>query len=184
MHNAINFIAFQAGWFTSILCAANGMPWSAAGAVLMVVAVHLARARKAAAELKLALAAALVGAIFENALSLAGWTRFTGGELVPGTAPLWIVAQWMMFATTLNLSLSWLKPKPIVAAIFGAVGAPLSYFAGERLDAIQIPDRDAALVALALGWALLLPLLLRLARRWDGYAISPASEITVRVGHA
>ena len=86
MSNAINLVAFQAGWFACILAAANGMPWIAAGASLAVVLLHLALARDARPELKLALAAALIGAIFENALALAGWTGFAGGQLAPRTA--------------------------------------------------------------------------------------------------
>ena len=184
MSNAINLIAFQAGWFACIFSAAKGMPWIAAGASVAVVLLHLARARDARAELKLALATALIGAIFENALALAAWTGFDGGQLAPRTAPVWMVAQWMMFATTLNLSLAWMKPRLALAAALGAIGAPLSYMAGERLGAIQILDRDAALIALAIGWALLAPLLLVLARRWNGCGEGADSASLAQVRHA
>ena len=184
MSNAINIIAFQAGWFACILGAANGMPWIAAGASVAVVLLHLARARDAGPELKLLLAAALIGAIFENLLALMGWTGFAGGVLLPGSAPLWMVAQWAMFATTLNLSLAWMKPRLLLAAGFGAIGAPASYLAGERLGAIQILDRDAAIVALAIGWALLAPLLLLMARRWNGCEGNSNTAALTRVRHA
>ena len=164
----VNLLAFQAGWFASILWAANGSPWAAVGAALTVVALHLWRARATRTELKLVLAAAAAGAVWENALAMAGWIGFPSGVLTPGTAPLWMVAQWMMFATTLNLSLSWMKSRLVLAAAFGALGGPLSYAAGERLGAIVLIDRDAAMIALAIGWALLAPLMLALARRWNG----------------
>lgn len=184
MSSWINVIAFQTGWFVSILSAANGMPWIAAIAALMVVAFHLARASQPGEEFKLVLAAALIGALWENALALAGWVGFADGVLAARTAPLWMVTQWAMFATTLNLSLSWLKDRLLLAALLGAVGAPLSYTAGERLGAIQILDRDAALAALAVGWALLTPLLLLLARRWNGYALATKPLPIARVQHA
>jgi len=184
MSNAINIIAFQAGWFACILSAANHMPWIAAGASVAVVLFHLARAQDAGAELKLVFAAACIGTIFENTLALMGWTGFAGGVLVPGSAPLWMMAQWAMFATTLNLSLAWMKPRLALAAAFGAIGAPLSYLGGERLGAIQILDRDAALIALAIGWALLAPLLLALARRWNGYGDAANSASLAQVRHA
>ena len=168
MSNAINIIAFQAGWFASILLAANGWPWAAMLAALAVTALHLARARDARAELKLILAAGAIGLVWENALAAAGWSGFPGGVLLPGSAPLWMIAQWMMFATTLNLSLAWMKSRPGIAVVFGLVGGPLSYMAGERLGAIMLLERDAALLALACGWALLTPLLLALAKRWNG----------------
>jgi len=168
MSRFLNAAVFQAGWFASILCAANGMPWMAVLAVLAVVALHLALAPAVVPELKLVLSAALIGILCENALVLSGLTAFQGGALIDGTAPLWMVAQWMLFATTLNLSLSWLKGNLPVAALFGVVGAPLSYMAGERLGALQLVDRESALMALAVGWAVLTPLLMLLARRWDG----------------
>jgi hypothetical protein len=180
----INVIAFQTGWFASILSAANGMPWIAALAALAVTVFHLALARQPREELRLVLVATLIGALWENALALAGWVGFSDGVVVDSTAPLWMVAQWAMFATTLNLSLSWLKGRLFLAALLGAVGAPLSYAAGERLGALQILDRDAALIALALGWAVMTPLLLVLARRWNGYAIASNPSPVARVQHA
>jgi len=176
MSNALNVIAFQAGWFASILLAASGWPWAAMLAALAVVALHLARARDGRAELKLVLGAGAIGLLWENALSAAGWTGFPGGVLLPGSAPLWMIAQWMMFATTLNQSLAWLKNRPEVAVVFGLFGGPLSYMAGERLGAIMLLDRDPALLALACGWALLTPLLLALAKRWNGFL--PAARET------
>ena len=175
MSRFLNAAVFQAGWFASILCAANGMPWMAVLAVMAVVAFHLALAPAVVPELKLVLSAALIGIIWENMLALAGLTAFQGGALIDGTAPLWMVAQWMLFATTLNLSLSWLKGNLPAAALFGAAGAPLSYMAGERLGALQLVDRVSALMALAVGWAVLTPLLMLLARHWDGH-ITPDTK--------
>jgi hypothetical protein len=51
--------------------------------------------------------------------------------------------------------------------LLGAVGGPLSYAGAERLGACTLREPMAAWLALALGWALILPLLLSLARRWD-----------------
>lgn len=184
MSRFANAAVFQAGWFASILSAANGMPWTAALSALAVVAAHLWLTQDFQAELKLMLAAGLIGAIWENALALAGWTVFQDGKLIANTAPLWMVAQWMLFATTLNLSLSWLKPRLAVAALFGAIGAPLSYLAGERLGALSMPQHQEALIALALGWAVLTPLLVLLARRWDGSRSGPQITLVDRMRHA
>ena len=184
MSRFANAAVFQAGWFASILSAANDMPWTAAMAALAVVAAHLWLTPDFQAELKLVLAAGLIGAIWENALALAGWTVFQDGQLISNTAPLWMVAQWMLFATTLNLSLSWLKPRLAVAALFGAIGAPLSYLAGERLGALSMPQHQEALIALALGWAVLTPSLVLLARRWDGSRPAPPITLVDGVRHA
>lgn len=45
----------------------------------------------------------------------------------------------------------------------GAIFGPLAFIAGEKLGAVQFIDRSLALLALAVGWACLMPMLLWLA---------------------
>jgi hypothetical protein len=61
----------------------------------------------------------------------------------------------------------WLHARLSWAALLGAIGGPLSYTAAARLGAIGLQKPARALVALAIGWAAITPLLLMLARRWD-----------------
>ena len=90
--------------------------------------------------------------------------------LLEGTAPYWMVGLWAVFATTLNVSLRALREHPGWTALLGGVGAPLAYFAGARLGAMELVATGAALAAIGIGWALLAPLLVRAARRLDGFA--------------
>ena len=166
---ALNFAAFQLGWFACVLGAAYGAAWAGTAAAMAIVAWHIARAERPRAEILLALISAAIGAVWDSALALVGWISYPGGALLEGTAPHWIVALWMLFATTLNLSLAWLKRSVALAAAFGAVGGPLAYWAGERLGALTLAEPTAALVALSAGWAVLTPLLLQLAVRFDGF---------------
>ena len=112
----------------------------------------------------------LVGAAFETLLAQTGWVRFANGTLLADTAPYWMVMLWAVFATTLNVSLRWLRARPGLAALFGAIGGPIAYYSGAKLGALELAAAGAALVAIAIGWALLTPLLLGAARRLDGYA--------------
>jgi len=173
----VNFVAFQVGWFACVLGAAHGLPWAGTGAALAIVAWHLARAARPRAELALVLIAAGIGALWDSALSALGWIRFPNGVLIEGTAPHWIVAMWMLFATTLNVSLGGLGRNLPLAAAFGALGGPLAYLGGAKLGALTFVAQDAALVALALGWAMLTPLLLLLARRFDGFTPEPQRRL-------
>jgi hypothetical protein len=77
---------------------------------------------------------------------------------------------WMLFATTLNLSLRWLKGRMLLAAVCGAVAGPLAYLGGEALGGVRFTDPTAGLAALAFGWSVLLPLLMTAAERLDGFA--------------
>ena len=90
--------------------------------------------------------------------------------LVEGAAPYWMVALWALFATTLNVSLRWLRARPWLGALLGALGGPAAYYAGARLGALELATAGAGLGAIAIGWAVLTPLLLGTARRLDGYA--------------
>jgi len=90
------------------------------------------------------------------------------GYLYTSAAPYWIVAMWMLFGTTLNVSMNWLKGRPVLAFVFGLVGGPLAYYTGFKLGAISFDDLFAAMTALALGWGFVMPILLTLAERYDG----------------
>jgi hypothetical protein len=113
-----------------------------------------------------------------------GWIAYPNGALIAGTAPIWIVAMWVVFSTTLNVSLAWLKRSLPLAVLFGAVGGPIAYVAGEKLGGLVFVQPTPALIALAIGWAAITPLLLRIADRFDGYKIVPAVTIAPGAGHA
>jgi hypothetical protein len=166
----MNAVLFQFAWFGAVLGAARGLPWLGVIAVAAVVAWHLARARQPAREFGLVALALAMGAVFETLLVQAGLLQFEGGALLAGTAPVWMVALWASFATTLNVSLRALRPRLLAAALLGAIGAPLAYLAGQKLGAVQFPQPGSALAVIAAGWAVLTPLLFLAARRFDGFA--------------
>lgn len=170
MANLLNFVAFQVGWFACVLGAAYRMPLAGTGIALTLVVLHLARAAEPAAELKLIAAAAAIGLLLDPPLAAAGLIDFTSGALFAGTVAHWMVALWMVFATTLNASLRWLRDRAALAVVFGAVGGPLAYLAGEKLGALRL-EGTASIAAVATGWAIAMWLLILLARRFDGLPV-------------
>ena len=163
-----NFLMFQAAWFATVLGAANGAPWMGPVAVLAVVAAHLRRTRQPGVESRLILGSVLLGLLGDSLVLATGWISYPNGLWVPGIAPYWILALWAVFATTLNVSLRWIHGRYALAAVFGAIGGPLSYLAGAKLGAMTIVATAPALIALALLWALAMPMLAFLAARYDG----------------
>ncbi len=168
MSMLINFAAFQFGWFASVLSAAAMVPWLGVIAVCAIIALHLYRAQDAAQEFVLILICGAIGSLWDSVLVAMGWVSYPSGMLIPQASPYWIVSMWLLFATTLNVSMGWLKGRPWLAAVFGLVGGPLAYIAGQKLGGIYLLDSTAALSALGLGWAVLMPLLLVIAERFNG----------------
>lgn len=164
----VNVVAFQVGWFACVLGAGHGVPWLGTATGLAIVAVHIARAPQPATEAKLIGIAVSIGTVWDSALAFPGWIDFTSGTLVRGMAPPWILALWALFATTLNVSLDWLKQRWLVAAVLGAVAGPLSYWGGAKLGAVIFVEPAPAIAALAVGWAAMMPALMAIARRFNG----------------
>lgn len=164
----INVLAFQLGWFSCVIGAANGYPAVGPVVVLLAVMLHLALACQPRTELVLIAIAGVLGACFDSLLLQTGWISYPNGLLVAGFAPYWIIALWLLFATTLNVSLRWLRKNYIAAALLGLIGGPLSYLGGERLGGMVFVDPARALVALAIGWAVMMPLLVWISKRHDG----------------
>jgi len=165
---AYNFAASEAGWFACVLGAANGKPWIGPLLVLVLVSIHLRLVERPRVEVRLMLAAISMGLLADSFLVVSGLVSYPNGTWVPGFAPYWILAMWAMFATTLNMSMKWLRGRIFLATILGAIFAPLAYLAGEELGAITFGAQVPAIVALAVIWAVCMPLLVALASRWDG----------------
>lgn len=165
-----NVVLFQIGWFACVLSGAAQRPWIGGIVALIIVSFHLFRAHEREPELKLVMIALGIGAIWDSILVSQNWLQYSSGLGLPNVAPYWIIMMWGLFATILNVSLRWLRGRWIMAALFGAVGGPLAYYGGYRLGALQFGNESAALLALALGWAFLTPILMSLATRFDGYA--------------
>lgn len=164
----LNVVLFQAGWFACVLGAAHGQPWAGTALAATIVAWHALRAAKPGQELKLIGIVVLLGALWDSALVMTGWIAYPAGTLVDGTAPHWILALWALFATTLNISMRWLRQRVLLALILGAIGGPLSYWAAVRLGAVTFAEPAPIVIALALGWALIMPALVAIAQRYDG----------------
>ena len=178
MHLFINFIAFQIGWFSCVLGAANGLPLFGPVVVLAIIGLHLKQASQPARELALILVAGVIGATWDSLLVVSGWLAYPNGTLITGTAPYWIVAMWMLFATTLNVALRWLRGSLLLAAALGGIAGPLAYYGGVKLGGLQFNDVNSALIALACGWAVLMPALSELSKRFDGIEIPLESSRT------
>ncbi len=167
--NLLNFVAFQLAWFACVLGGAHDRVVAGTLAVATVVALHLVIAPQPGPEARLVAIVTAIGLAWDSLIISLGLMSYPAGTFSPGVAPVWILAMWALFATTLNLSMGWLKGNPWLAVAFGAVGGPLAYLAGKKLGGVEMSDPALALLVQGLGWAVMMPLLLRLAARLNGF---------------
>ncbi|MEM7504112.1 MAG: DUF2878 domain-containing protein, partial [Pseudomonadota bacterium] len=128
---------------------------------------HLWRSNSAETEMRLLVIAGAVGLVWETFLVQSGLIGYASGYWLPGVAPYWIVAMWVLFATTLNVGMRWLRKSRAVAALTGAIGGPLAFVTGAGLGATELLQPVTTLLYIGLGWAVFVPLLVHLAGRLD-----------------
>ncbi len=168
-----NFVIYQIAWFAGIWSAAAQQPWIGAIAMTLAIGIHLFRAPRREPELVLVSMALAIGLVFDSLLTWRGWVHYSSGILVPDLAPYWMVLMWGLFATLLNVTFRWMQGRYIVAALLGAIGGPVAYYGGMRMGALHFENEGAALIALVVGWAIITPLLVALADRFNGYDAVP-----------
>jgi hypothetical protein len=164
----INLVAFQLGWLACVLGGAQGLPWLGVIVMGLVAALHLSWSGSPGREAVLLLSLGCIGALWDGLLVRLGFLEFPSGMFLPWLAPVWIIALWVGFATTLNLSLGWLQGRWYWAMLFGALGGPLAYWAGMKLGGVSFPDPVAGLAVLAGGWSFLMPFASWLALKLRG----------------
>jgi Protein of unknown function (DUF2878) len=175
----INVLAFYIGWFACVGGMAQGYPLLGPLVVAGLLGLHLWLTASAVQEARFLVVVGLIGSGIDSVVAGLGLYSFAG-TVVPWLCPPWITALWMLFGSTLRVSLSWLAGHSALAAVLGAVAGPLSYYAGARLGALFFPpDPTMSLAVLALAWGLTLPALLKLAasplgRRFPPTATEPS----------
>jgi len=166
MRLVVNIALFQAAWFASVIGAAKGIYWAGPLVTGVAAAVRLAQAEDLRKESLLLLSCGILGFAADTALVSLGLFLPVRGSFPTPWSPPWMVAMWVNFGATLNVSMAFLKGRPAVSAVFGAIGGPLAYFAGARLGAASIPEPAwAGLAAVAVAWGIAMPALSTLAGR-------------------
>ncbi|WDU61577.1 DUF2878 domain-containing protein [Pseudomonas poae] len=148
-----NAVLFQCGWFACVL--GGDSRWLLVG--LAVLAVHLLWISGGSKEGQVILAVTLLGTVVDTLLRTFGVFHFT----MPGPViPVWLILLWALLATTLRHCLAWSAEPWWRASLLGALGGPLSYYAGSQLAGVSFGyGTTPTLIGLALLWALLFPLL-------------------------
>lgn len=164
--NIYNAMLFHFAW---LLCVIGG-DTVAIVTSFIVLAIHLRYVSGNLRELTLLLQVMLLGLVVDSLFIIAG--VLTGAELL-FLPPLWLIALWLVFATTLNHCLRWFQQHLPLAILVGAVAGPLSYWAGTRMSDFALGSPTVrSIIIVSLVWALIFPLCLMLAKRYEKKQVS------------
>lgn len=154
----VNLVAFQVVWFSSVLGAAAGQSWLGTACVFPFMAWQLTVSTDRAYDIRALGVMCLCGILVDSAYPAAGIVAFASPWPSANLAPGWLVVMWLNLALTMNHSLRWLRRRYWLAAVFGGIGGGFSYWAGERLGAVEFlwPPAGAAIL-IGLVWAVVLP---------------------------
>lgn len=149
-------ILFQITWFACVL----GPPVLWIFAVLVYFSLYFMVFR-CARFLSYILVAGVIGIVTDFSLFKAGVFQFENGRF-----PIWLVALWFVFVSSIPIAFSFLRNRYFLAFILGGFGGASSYFAAVRLRAdVSFGLSELYAVGLLVGiWALLMPLLIYLLK--------------------
>jgi hypothetical protein len=174
---AVNVVASQVAWFACVVGAARGQPLAGIAAAVAAIALHGALTDWRGTDALLVGAALALGLAWDTALLRTGLVVYASPGPLAQFAPAWILALWALFGTMLREPLRWLRGRRLLAAVVGGAGGALSYASAARLGACAFPDNGTALLALAAGWSVIVPVLGEAARRLDAQRPHAASVL-------
>ncbi|MEM1436924.1 MAG: DUF2878 domain-containing protein [Pseudomonadota bacterium] len=172
-----NAVAFKAVWVSAIVGGANLNPWLGVWAGAAALALHLWQAPAKGSALRLVLLAALIGFSSDSLFAATGLLQYSSGQPVAWLGPVWILALWVAFGTTLNVAFRWLQGRWALAVLLGAICGPLSYLTGSQMGAVSFANQTLALACVSAAWAALLPALLVLAARFSTVPVAARTEV-------
>lgn len=164
MQKFLNFLLFQAVWFLCILGAAHEYELLASAIGILCVVANLFLSNDVKSNALLIVKGVLIGIVADTMLIHLDLMTFKT-QYWTVVSPLWMWVLWAGFMSTINVSLSWLKPYQLLAALLGGIFGPLSYWAGVRMGAGSFGGLYSSPIAIGVMWAAVTPLLMRLSKQ-------------------
>ena len=163
-----NYMSFYIGWTACLYGAAKGWPYIGPAMVALFAAVHLYIHPEAKKESVWILGVSVLGCLGDTLVVAGGVFSYAQPFHNTFITPLWYVSIWVLFATTLRLSLRWILESLPIAILFGLVGGPLSFYVSARIGAIDFQKPIwISLVVLGIAWSIYMGLFsLAITNKW------------------
>ncbi len=169
MKKTLDFIFFNAVWFSAVTGAAKGSLSLCYSLVVAQCLVHLAWNQKSALrEIKFIVFIVIVGSIIDSLNASLGNAEYrsTGAAIIP-LYPLWLSALWLSFSTLFSESLVWFKDRYALSGLIGFFGGPLSLYSAFKIGAVSFPEGlFMPLFINGIEWGILLPYFLYSHKRF------------------
>jgi hypothetical protein len=137
-----NLISVNIGWMACILGAARGHYWLGLVVVPILFVIHITAIQKCKIRriFIVALATTAIGFLVDTTLIVVGAVEPNRWLMPTPFTTVWDLMIWANFSLTLDVSLRFLQKRPVVAAFLGAICAPGTYYAGDRLGALNFSE--------------------------------------------
>ncbi|MFT7338365.1 MAG: hypothetical protein ACI92B_001695 [Marinobacter maritimus] len=153
--NILNLLLFQIGWLACVAYPDLIGP----ALVLVFLLLHFVLvSQNRFTELQFIGLGTVTGAVLDGLWFRLGILDYGSGAVL--VTPLWLVAIWAIFMTTLSHSLNWISRKVWLAFLFAPVAGPFAYWSASEIGIVELPELVPSLLALAVGWMVVFPLLL------------------------
>ncbi|QWE16443.1 DUF2878 domain-containing protein [Polynucleobacter sp. AP-Nino-20-G2] len=169
-----NFVFFQLGWFACVMGAANQQVFWPVIGTLLYIAFYIWRSSRRISDLRLIIISVIYGVSADTLIANLGFLSFQGAWPSAYLSPFWMWALWALVASTMNSSLAWLRDRPVLGAVLGAIAGPMSYEAGIRMGAGAwgVNGQVGGLILLGLAWGAAIPLFFYWDRLLAGSSLS------------
>jgi hypothetical protein len=157
-----NLISVNIGWLACILGAARGHYWLGLVVVPILFVIHITviQRRKILEIFVVAMASIAIGFLTDTILIIIGTVEPNRWFMPAPFTTVWDLMIWANFSLTLNASLRFLQKRPLVAAFLGATCAPGTYYAGDRLGALNFSEPVfSSLLWIGIVWLFAMPCL-------------------------
>lgn len=161
----LNAIVFYLIWLGLVYVGNGFVP-----VAITLLAVHVFFiSDNATKESELILSVSIIGVAVDLSLNNLGIFSFEGNKLLPA----WLICLWLCFAATLNYSLRFLAKIKVLQVLVGAILAPLSYLAGNKLGVVSfgftVPQ---TYLLLSIIWAVLMLIFFQIKSFLDNKEVS------------
>lgn len=167
----VNIVRFKLVWLACVVGAGMGYTWLGPIAAAAAIVLHVLSTPGARSQVMIILASGVLGIVAEGMLIASGLVSYaTPGPLPDWFPPIWLIAMWLAFGTLMTVSFAFLERRLLLAGVMGALLGPLAYDGGAQLGGMTFSEPVwVGLGAVALMWAVSLPLLVVIAARIRGH---------------